>query len=95
MNGGRKYAPDLAHVGLDPTAVNARHTEAFHGDALGIQHAEHVVIGDQQQAGRIRETFVLGKPARVGVSVRADDRQVFDAFVKTTGDLAGVRVNGK
>jgi hypothetical protein len=40
-----------------------------------------VVVGDQQQARGVREWRVGRKPRRVGVTVRADDRQAAHAAV--------------
>ena len=69
-------APDRAAVGLGRAAVGARHAEVGERHALRAEHAEDVVVGDDEELRRIGERQVLGVPARVGVAVRADDRQV-------------------
>ena len=51
----REHAPDLARVALGGAAIDARDAEFLERDALAVEHAEHVVIGREQQAGRIGE----------------------------------------
>ncbi len=70
-------APDLAGVGL-LLAVCLGDAEGFEGDALGVEHAEDVVVGLDEQGGGIGEGLVEGEPARVGVAVGGDEGQVFD-----------------
>ncbi len=48
------------------------------------------MIGDDQQARRIGEFVVLGIPARLGMPVRRDQRQVLDAGIKRLRDAAGL-----
>lgn len=63
--------PRLARVGVgiaDPQRLQ-RH-------ALRIEHAEYVVVGHEQQIGRVAESRVAAKPRGIGVAVRADDRQL-------------------
>src|SRR5580658_977119 len=48
-------------------------TQVFQGDALTVEHAEDVVIGNDEEAGGVREGFVFCEPARVGVPVRTDN----------------------
>jgi hypothetical protein len=44
------------------------------------------VIGNDEEAGGIGEWLVLCKPARIGVSVRADEGKVAHGFVQSAGD---------
>ena len=47
-------------------------------DALAVQHPVQVVVRRQQQLGGVGERRVAGEPLRIGVAVRADDRQIAD-----------------
>ena len=78
----REQAPDLARIPLGVAAVDARDAEVLELDALAVEHAKYVVVGRQQQARGIGEVAVVRKPFRVGVTMRADDRQVFDELVE-------------
>ena len=48
-----------------------------------------------QQLRRIGERLVLGEPARIGVAVRADDRQVLDAGIEVARDRPRPLFGGK
>jgi hypothetical protein len=87
-----KNPPDGAAVALDRCAVEARHAEAFQRNALAEQHAEDIVVRDDQQARRIGERLVEGIPARIGVAVRTDDRQVLYGGVECAGDRTHARL---
>ena len=90
-----KQPPDLARIALGHPAIDARHAEVFELDALAVEHAKHVVIGREQQAGRIGERHVVREPFRIGMPVRADDRQVLDEAVEFAGDGSRGRVDRK
>ena len=90
-----KDAPDLAAVRLRPAAVSARHAEAFQLDALRAEHAEDVVIRGDEELGRVRKGIVFCKPARVRMTMRADDRQILHAFVKAARNAADTGFNGE
>ena len=68
--------PDLAVVGLHCDAIPRRHTQRLQRDALRIEHAEDIVVGDDEQLGGSPQRGVFGKQARVDVPVRADQGQV-------------------
>ena len=87
--------PDPACVLLDRRAVPARDAEVLEPHALAVEHPEHVVIGRDEQRRRIRERRVVGEPLRIGVPVRADDRQVLDRRVEASREVARRRVGGK
>ena len=87
--------PDLARITLGVAAIDARDAEILEPDALAVEHAEHVVVRGEQQAGRIREGHVVREPFRVGMPVRADDGQVFDELVQRARDGPRVRISGK
>ena len=58
-----------------------------------------VVIRDDEQPGRIGEGRVVGEPARIGVAVRAHDREPFDRAVELSrhvphGGLGGEQAVG-
>ncbi len=69
--------------------------ELLERNALRIEHPEQVVIGSQQQLGRVAERFVAGEPRRIGVTVRADDRQAGDGAIEFARDCAGGGIRGK
>ena len=51
-----------------------------------MEHPEDVVIGNDQQLRRIGERSILGIPPRLGMPVRAQQRQVFDAGKEGAGN---------
>jgi hypothetical protein len=44
--------------------------------SLAIKHAIQIVVRGEQQVHGIAERLVIGEPGRIGVAMRADDRQV-------------------
>jgi len=52
------------------------------GHAGAVEHPVEVVVGREQQAGGVGEGRVRREPLRVGVAVRADDRQAGHFFVE-------------
>ena len=60
---------------------------------LRIQHAEHVMVGMQQQFGRIAKRLVISEPRRIGMPMRTDDRQIGDIGIELArkGADAGFR----
>ena len=85
--------PDAAVVALDLAAVCARDAQPLKRDALRVEHAKDVVVGDEQQVGgRAERVIRLGKHARVNVAVRADERRAGDLAVEAPGDLSLLRV---
>ncbi len=88
-------APDLARIALHRPAVDARDAERLQRDALGMEHPEDVVVGDDEELGGIGEGLVLGEPARIGVAVRADDRQRCDRAMKGPCQSARGRIQRK
>ena len=77
-----KAFPDQARIGFGRAAVNSGHTQIGQGHTLRHQHAEDVVIGDHEQLGGVRETFVFRKPLRIAVTVGRNNRQVCHAFIQ-------------
>ena len=69
-------APDRSSVGLGLATVGTGNAEVGERHALRAEHAEDIVVGDDEELRRVGEGQVLGVPARVGMAVRADDRQV-------------------
>ncbi len=63
--------------------------------ALRIKHAKHIMVRRQQQFGGIAEGFVAREPARIGVAVRADDRQAGDRGVKLARQRPRRRIGGE
>ena len=70
----------------------AADAQIFQPHALRIKHPEQVMIGLQQQLGGIAEGRIGGKPFRVGMPVRADDRQVRNLAIERAGNGAYGRV---
>ena len=77
-----KQTPNLARVLFDGSAINAGHTQILQRDPLRMEHPEHIMIGGDEQLGRVGEGFVFGKPARVGMAVGADDGQIAHLIIK-------------
>ncbi len=62
-------------VFLDLTSLQPRDTQFFQGDAMGVQHPEHIVIGDDKQVNRGSEGIVfVSERAGVHVAVRTNQR---------------------
>jgi hypothetical protein len=76
-------------------AVDTRDAQSLERDALRVQHPEDVVIGRHEELRRIGKGRVLGEPARIGVAMRTDDRQIADAFVEIAGEPTRRRVRRK
>ena len=55
----------------------------------------HVVVGHDEQPRRIGEGRVVGEPLRIGVAVRADDRQLGDRRVEPRAMSRVSRIGGK
>ncbi len=64
-------------------------------DSLAVEHAEHVVVRRDEERGRIREWRVVGEPLRIGVAVRAHDRETGHSRVEPARQRARCRVRGK
>ncbi len=88
-------APDFARIGFDRAAVDARHAQVLETHALAVEHAMHVVVGNDEQPRRVGERRVVRKPLRIRVAVRADDRQLGDRSVERAGDVARLAIGGK
>ena len=78
-------APDLAGIGLFG-AIELRNAEGFERDALGVEHAEDVVVGLDQEGGWIGEGLVEGKPAGSVCPCGEMMGQIFDCLVQSCGD---------
>src|SRR3546814_17876005 len=88
-------APNRAWVTFDRAAVGAWYTQLLQRNALAVEHAEDVMIGDDQQACRIAEGGVVGEPGGIGMAVRGDDRQMLDLRIQTQRERAsGERERG-
>ena len=67
-----KYAPDASRIYFGSIAVDVWNAELRKADPLTVEHAEYVVVGCDQQICRIRKRFVVCKPARIDMPLRAD-----------------------
>src|SRR3546814_15598169 len=81
-----------AWVTFDRAAVGAWYTQLLQRNALAVEHAEDVMIGDDQQACRIAEGGVVGEPGGIGMAVRRDDRQMLDLRIQPPRDRPRGRV---
>ena len=72
-----------------------RHAERLERNALAVEHPEHVMVGHDQQRRRVGERRVVGEPLRIGVAVRADDRQVAHRRVERRGRAARGGIGGE
>jgi len=64
------------------------HAEVGERDPVGVQHPIDVVVGRDQQRGRVAERHVVGQPLGRHVPVGGDDGQVADGLVDLTRDGA-------
>src|SRR3546814_14418593 len=85
-------APNRAWGTFDRAAVGAWYTQLLQRNALAVEHAEDVMIGDDQQACRIAEGGVVGEPGGLGMAVRRDDRQMLDLRIPPPHDRPRGRV---
>jgi hypothetical protein len=83
-----KRTPDLSGVGFNRSAIESRHSKPSGLDALGSQHPEYVVIGNDQQLRWVGKWAVVGEHLRLHVAMHADQRQVFRFAIDVPGDAA-------
>jgi len=62
--------------------------EPLKRDSLAVEHPIDVVVGLHEELCRIRERLVPGKPRRLRMPVRTNDRQRSDLLIKGLGDLS-------
>jgi len=88
-------APDPAAIGLDRRAVQRGHPKIFQPDPLAEQHPENIVVRNDQQLGGVGEVLVLGVPARIGVAVRRNNREILHRGIEFTRHGARRRIGRK
>ena len=81
-----KGAPGSARIGRRHARF-VGHAQRVQRHALRIEHAINIVIRREQQFGGVRPVGVGGEPGRIGVPVRADDRQPGHFGIERAGDL--------
>jgi|GEM_PF-4722718 len=91
----RKELPNRARVRLNRLAIDPGHAQIAQRDALAREHAKDIVIGHNEQLRRVGKAGVLGKPARVAMAMRADDRQVRDLLIECARKVARSRFRGQ
>ena len=91
----REYPPHRARVELRLLSGEGWNAERRKVDALAVEHAEDVVVGHHEKRRRIGKRRVLRIPARIGVAVRRDDRQVLDTGVEAARHGARPRIGRK
>src|SRR6185312_13427231 len=65
-----------------PYAPRLTLQQVFQRHAVGVQQAQDVVVGLNDQRRRLRKRRVLGENARIHMAVRRDDRQRLRLFVQ-------------
>jgi len=90
-----KAPPNLAWIVLNGATVDPPDAEILQLDALAVEHPVDVVIGDDEELRGIFERFVLGEPARIGVTMRRYDRQVAHAVIEPAGYGARFGIGGQ
>jgi len=63
--------------------------------ALRMEHAEQVMVGLEQQLGRVAEGLVEREPGGIGVPMGADDRQRRHGAIELARDLPHAGFGGK
>ena len=87
--------PDVARVDVGTGAIAAGNAKGVEIDAARVKHPEDVVVGNDQQFGRVGEGGIVGEPGRIAVAVRGDDRHPVEALVELAGDAPLYRIVGK
>ena len=88
--------PDAAVILLDRRAIAAGDAQRLERHALAVEHAEDVVIrNDQQVGGRAEGRLRIGEQCRIDVPMRADQRQVAHGGIEGAGDAAPCRIRMK
>ena len=80
-----------ARPGADPND-GLPDLQVVHRDALAVEHPEDIVVGLDEELGRIGKRLVAGKPCRLGMAVGADDGQICYFLVEILGDSARSRL---
>ena len=87
--------PCVARSGHVANSVGRPDAERLERHALAVEHPHEVVVGRDEQVGRIGEGFVVGEPSWIGVAVRAQQGKVGDLVVQLASDVALDRVGGE
>jgi len=75
--------PDLAMIRLDRTPISPRDAQRLQGHALGVEHAENIMVGDDEQVrGRAEGRVLVGQQRRIDVAVRRYDWQSGDTVIE-------------
>ena len=56
--------------------IKLRRAHRRQRDTVRTLHAKYIVIRRHEQGGRVGKSRIFGKPARVGMAMCADDRQI-------------------
>jgi len=91
---GGESAPDIAAAG-NQLAVETRHAELIEFGAGAVQHAEEIVVGNDEQRRGVFEGLVVCEPGRFGMPVRADDRKGAYGLVEIACYCPRCRIGGK
>ena len=84
-----KAPPDGASLGFNRCPVKARHAEVLKADALAEQHAVDVMIGNDEQPGRIGKGLIERIPAWIRMAVGTDDGQVGHPLIQARAQSTG------
>ncbi|OPZ63836.1 MAG: hypothetical protein BWY83_03323 [bacterium ADurb.Bin478] len=87
--------PYPAMIGLGGAAVPARHAHGLQSYALRIEHAEQIVIRNDQQFSRIRKGCILSKQPGIDMAMGAKQRQILDRMIEMVGYFSLLGIRGK
>ena len=72
-----KHSPDFSTIGFCRATIATWHAQIGQVDTLRKQHSKNVVVRCNEQLCRVWKCLVFSKPARVSVTMWANQRQVF------------------
>jgi hypothetical protein len=77
-----KGLPDLPVLDRARSSIAPRNAQHFQGNALRVEHAEDIVIGnDERVGGWAKGDVLVGQQPGIDVTVWTDNGQVCDASV--------------
>src|SRR5690606_27806577 len=91
---GGEEAPRRAWVGGRRSAP-VRYAKGAERDPLAIEHAIEIMIGREQQIGRVRPIGVSCEPCRVCMTMRANDWQSLHLGVERACDVTRLALGRK
>ena len=90
-----QLAPHFSWPGYRPRLRPVRHSEVGQGHTVGMEQAQHVMVGAHQERNGVRIRGVVGQEGGVHVPVWRDQRQASDLVVQFHGYVAYRRFGGE